>query len=134
MNYNCILFFYFLGDRLGKRRAVELDELRAKLARLQREYEEVINMKTSLEKEISTYRDLLEGTNNREGLKQIVDHVVDEARRLEADRMVGGSNIAGSIDYAGSAVGGTTTVRRTFISSSSSGGVINSVGRQTGPF
>ena len=52
-------------------------------------------MKTSLEKEINTYRELLEGTTNREGLKQIVDHVVEEARRMEAERATG-SGVAGS--------------------------------------
>ncbi|CAF0813958.1 unnamed protein product [Adineta ricciae] len=77
-------------------------------------------MKTSLEKEINTYRELLEGTNNREGLKQIVDHVVEEARRMEAERATGGSGVAGSISYSGGG-GRSTTIQRTFISSSGSG-------------
>ena len=70
-------------------------------------------MKTSLEKEINTYRELLEGTNNREGLKQIVDHVVEEARRMEAER-ASGSGVAGSISYSGGG-GRTTTISRTHI-------------------
>ena len=45
-------------------------------------------MKTSLEKEINTYRELLEGTTNREGLKQIVDHVVEEARRWKLNELL----------------------------------------------
>jgi hypothetical protein len=88
-------------------------------------------MKTSLEKEINTYRELLEGTNNREGLKQIVDHVVEEARRMEAERATGGGGVAGSISYSGGG-GRSTTISRTFITSSGSGasnaGISNLVG------
>ncbi len=128
------LFFYFiLGGRLIQKRASEIEELRHKLAQLQKEYEEVTNMKTSLEKEINTYRELLEGTNNREGLKQIVDHVVEEARRMEVERATGSSSVAGSISYSGGGGGGrSTTIQRTFISSSgsgaSSGGISGLVG------
>lgn len=110
------------GGRLIQKRAAEIEELRRKLEQLQKEYEEVTNMKTSLEKEINTYRELLEGTNNREGLKQIVDHVVEEARRMEAERATSGSGVAGSISYSGGGGGGrSTTISRTFISSSGSG-------------
>ena len=111
-----------VGGRSIQKRAAEIEELRRKLEQLQREYEEVTNMKTSLEKEINTYRELLEGTNNREGLKQIVDHVVEEARRMEVERSSGGSGAAGSISYSGGAAGRSTTISRTFISSSGSGG------------
>jgi len=106
------------GGRLIQKRAAEIEELRRKLEQLQKEYEEVTNMKTSLEKEINTYRELLEGTNNREGLKQIVDHVVEEARRMEAERAAGGSGVAGSISFGGGGGGRSTTISRTFISSS----------------
>ncbi len=112
---------FVLGGRLIQKRAAEIEELRHKLAQLQKEYEEVTNMKTSLEKEINTYRELLEGTNNREGLKQIVDHVVEEARRMEAERATGGSGVAGSISYSGGG-GRSTTISRTFITSSGTGG------------
>lgn len=95
-----------------------MEELRRKLEQLQREYEEVTTMKTSLEKEIATYRDLLEGTNNREGLKQIVDHVLEDARRMELERS---SGAAGSLGYSGSATGRSTTISRTFIASSGTG-------------
>ena len=79
------------GGRSIQKRNVDIEELRRKLEQLQREYEEVTNMKTSLEKEINTYRELLEGTNNREGLKQIVDHVLEDARRIEVERLSAGS-------------------------------------------
>jgi len=121
------------GGRLIQKRAAEIEELRRKLEQLQKEYEEVTNMKTSLEKEINTYRELLEGTTNREGLKQIVDHVVEEARRMEAERATGGgSGAAGSISYSGG--GRSTTISRTFISSSGAGSASAGVsGLVTGP-
>ena len=119
-----------LGGRLIQKRAAEIEELRHKLAQLQKEYEEVTNMKTSLEKEINTYRELLEGTNNREGLKQIVDHVVEEARRMEAERATGGGGVAGSISYSGG--GRSTTISRTFITSSGSGSSPGGIGSLVG--
>ncbi|CAF3765254.1 unnamed protein product [Rotaria sp. Silwood1] len=108
------------GSRLIQRRTAEIEELRRKLELLQKQYEEVTNMKTSLEKEITTYRDLLEGTTNREGLKQIVDHVLEEARRYEHERAAGGIDVAGSLSYSGGG-GGSTTIKRTYVSSSGSG-------------
>ncbi len=91
-------------------------------------------MKTSLEKEINTYRELLEGTTNREGLKQIVDHVVEEARRMEAERAAGGTGVSGSISYSGGGGGRSTTISRTFISSSGSGSTGGGIsGLVTGP-
>jgi len=128
------------GGRVIQKRAAEIDELRRKLEQLQKEYEEVTTMKTSLEKEINTYRELLEGTNNREGLKQIVDHVVEEARRMEAERATSGgsTNVAGSIGYGGRS---STVVQRTFISSSGSGssnaglgGLVSGGGRMSGNY
>ena len=81
-----MILLLFVGNHVIQKRANDVDELRRKLEKLQREHDEVTSMKTTLEKEINTYRDLLEGTNNRAGLKQIVEHVVDEARRMEAER------------------------------------------------
>ncbi len=133
-----INLIFYLGGRLIQKRAAEIEELRRKLEQLQKEYQEVTNMKTSLEKEINTYRELLEGTNNREGLKQIVDHVVEEARRMEVERATSGSGISGSISYSGGGSGRQTSVSRTYVSStgtgSSSGGIsglMTSPGRAT---
>jgi len=121
--FNSFLFLFYinLGGRLIQKRAAEIEELRRKLEQLQKEYQEVTNMKTSLEKEINTYRELLEGTNNREGLKQIVDHVVEEARRMEVERAAS-SSVSGSISYSGGGGGRSTTVSRTYISSTGTGG------------
>lgn len=116
-------FYYLvLGDRVLKRRATEIEELTRKLDKLKREYEEVTNLKVSLEKEISTYRDLLEGTGNREGLKQIVDHVLEEARRLELEKITG-AQTATAITHSTISGGtpGHTTVNRTVLRSSATG-------------
>ncbi|CAF4615557.1 unnamed protein product, partial [Rotaria magnacalcarata] len=40
-------------------------------------------------KEIFTYKELLEGSNNRDGLKQIVGHIMEDARRIESGRITG---------------------------------------------
>ncbi|CAF3360955.1 unnamed protein product, partial [Rotaria sp. Silwood2] len=111
------------GSRSLQRRSADIEELRRKLEILQRQYEEVTNMKTSLEKEISTYRELLEGTNNREGLKQIVDHVLEEARRYEHERSAGAIDVAGSLSYSGGGGGGggSTVTQRIYTSTSGSG-------------
>ena len=112
------------GGRSLQKRNGEIEELRRKLEQLQREYEEVTNMKTSLEKEINTYRELLEGTNNREGLKQIVDHVLEDARRMELERLSTGSNVAGSLSYSGTGnanSGRPASISRTFIASTGTG-------------
>jgi cobalamin biosynthesis Mg chelatase CobN len=131
-----IYFFPISGGRLIQKRSAEIEELRRKLEQLQKEYQEVTNMKTSLEKEINTYRELLEGTNNREGLKQIVDHVVEEARRMEVERATSSSAAVGTLGYGGGGSGRSTTVSRTYISSSGSGssnagitGLMSSPGR-----
>ncbi len=50
------------------------------------EYEAVVRMKTSLEVEIGTYRRLLEGGEDCEGLRQVVDAMGGvEGRRSSQD-------------------------------------------------
>lgn len=129
------------GGRSIQKRNNEVEELRRKLEQLQREYEEVTNMKTSLEKEINTYRELLEGTNNREGLKQIVDHVVEDARRIELERISTSANQTASLSYSpgSSSAGRSATISRTFIASTGTGvsnpgitSLINAAGKISG--
>jgi len=102
------------GGKTIAQQAQNIDELRRKLERLQREYDEVTNMKTSLEKEINQYRDLLEG---KSGLVPTVDHIVDEAQRAASER-ASNNALTGSIGRTG---GGSTSIQRTYISSTGSG-------------
>ncbi|KAL7674348.1 hypothetical protein ACOME3_000629 [Neoechinorhynchus agilis] len=75
------------GERLVRSREKELSDLKSRLDELLKEYDDVSNTKTSLEKEISQYRELLEGTMNRDGLRQVVEHIEEEARKLESERL-----------------------------------------------
>jgi len=120
------------GGKTIAQQAQNIEELRRKLQRLQQEYDEVTTMKTTLEKEINRYRDLLEG---KSGLVPTVDHIVDEANRAAAERA--SSNVlAGSIGYGGG--GGSTSIQRTYISSRGSnygstlGGLVTQTPRTSG--
>ncbi|CAF3402393.1 unnamed protein product [Rotaria socialis] len=107
------------GDRLITRRSVEIEELRTRLEKLRREYQEISTLKTSLEKEIFTYRELLEGTNNRDGLKQIVGHIMEEARRIESSRIADG-HVSGAIGHASVSSSSSQIAQRTLVSGSAS--------------
>lgn len=86
-------------DRLITHKEQSIKELQMELKQLQEEYDTVLNMKTSLQDEIDQYKLLLEGSSNREGLKHVVEHVEEEARRLEADRLAG--SMAAGDGYGG---------------------------------
>ncbi|CAF0816737.1 unnamed protein product, partial [Didymodactylos carnosus] len=59
--------------RMDSKQNDELNELREKQDRMSQEFDDVTLKQTSLEKEINTYRDLLEGT-----LKTVVDQITDD--------------------------------------------------------
>ncbi|CAF1092270.1 unnamed protein product [Rotaria sordida] len=61
--------------RASNERNQKLKELKDRLVDLARNYDELISMKISLDSEISIYRKLLEGEENREGLKRIAENV-----------------------------------------------------------
>ncbi|KAL7677902.1 hypothetical protein ACOME3_004132 [Neoechinorhynchus agilis] len=100
------------GSRSVAEKDAMIEELRAKLDSIMHEHEEVMSMKTSLEHEINQYRELLEGSTSGDGLRQIVEHVEEEARRLETERLAGSltatpgisalSRISGSLGGGGS--------------------------------
>jgi hypothetical protein len=58
----------------------EINQLKLKQERISKDYEEVITKQTSLEKEIDTYRNLLEGT-----MKTVVDTITDDYNNSTTD-------------------------------------------------
>jgi len=61
----------------------EIADARARWERAEADYKEVTSLKTSLEAEISTYRELLE---SQTGLRGYVDRIVQSAELLSLDR------------------------------------------------
>ncbi|KAI0978311.1 hypothetical protein GJ496_002243 [Pomphorhynchus laevis] len=56
-------------------------ELQMKLSEVLAEYEDLLSNNTNLNTEITVYRKLLEGSENKEGLKQIADDIETRARK-----------------------------------------------------
>lgn len=96
-------------DRALIQKDQHIKELQIELEQLQAEYDRVINTKISLQDEINEYKNLLEGSSNQEGLRQIVEHVEEEARRLEAEKLT--ENLASPSGYAGTSVAGSGRIR-----------------------
>ncbi|UJR22239.1 hypothetical protein I4U23_025300 [Adineta vaga] len=88
------------GSLAQAKREKELEEARRRLEQANHDFGEVSNLKTSLEKEIGTYRDLLESQN---GLRGYVDRIVQSAEQQALDRP----------STTRPSVGGTTTITRT---------------------
>lgn len=59
----------------------EIEQLKVKQERVTKDYEEVISKQTSLEKEIETYRNLLEGT-----MKPVVDTITEDYNSAAANQ------------------------------------------------
>ncbi|CAF1466297.1 unnamed protein product, partial [Didymodactylos carnosus] len=108
------------GDRLIQRLSLDIEELKRRLEQMSRQYEEVTTMKTSLQKEINTYRDLLDAPG---GLGNIVNQALEEARKAQAEKEL--NNMNASLAY-GSGSGGTRSrvIQHTYMnmSGATSGG------------
>jgi len=85
--------------------AKDIDDAKRRLKQADQDFQEVTNMKTSLEKEITTYRDLLESQN---GLRGYVDRIVSNVDQQNLNRLTTGG--ASSAD-------GVTSISRTVITS-----------------
>ena len=59
----------------------EINQLKGKQERISKDYEDVITKQTSLEKEIETYRNLLEGT-----MKTVVDTITEDYNTAQANQ------------------------------------------------
>ena len=69
------------AQMLIEEKDAEIAELRRRQEQLLADYEELTKMKTTLEEEIRTYRRLLEGEDDKDGLKQVVDGIEERARQ-----------------------------------------------------
>lgn len=107
------------GIQATNERDREIQDLRARLEELGRDYDELVTTKSSLDAEIAIYRKLLEGEENRQGLKQIVAGVEEQAR---ADFAASGGGAAGGSSNSGGAGGGTSSYTYTRSYRTTSGG------------
>ncbi|CAF3670994.1 unnamed protein product [Rotaria socialis] len=64
--------------RTKDERNQKISVLRTRLEDLERNYDELVTTKSSLDAEITIYRKLLEGEENREGLQQIISNVGEQ--------------------------------------------------------
>lgn len=85
---------------------LELAKLRAEMEAIMRELQTIVDSKLGLELEIAAYRKLLEGEENRDGLRQIVDSIVSNQEARVQSSYSSSSYSASSSAAAGGVAGG----------------------------
>jgi intermediate filament protein if len=111
------------GAALISEKDAEIKDLERRHKELVADYDELTRMKTTLEEEIQTYRRLLEGDNDKEGLKQVVEGIEERARAQMFNAPGGGGSTSYSFSIQSSAGGNRYATGNTvasLISSSSS--------------
>ena len=94
------------GQVLIEEKEAEIAELRRRQQQLLADYEELTKMKTTLEEEIRTYRRLLEGDEDKDGLKQVVEGIEERARQQMYTAPIGGGGTSYSFSIQSSSGGG----------------------------
>jgi hypothetical protein len=69
------------NQRIEQMQQNQINQFKLQHERTSQDYEDVISKQTSLEQEIETYRNLLEGT-----MKPVVDHITDEYNTITANQ------------------------------------------------
>ena len=86
---------------LLKQKDAEIAGLRRRQAELLADLDELTKVKTSLEEEILTYRRLLEGEGNQDGLKQVVEGIEQRAKTFTVIQAAAPAALStGSTSYA----------------------------------
>ena len=104
------------GKHFINEKESEVQQLTYRYNRLNEDYDDLTKMKVSLEEEIATYRRLLEGDGNKDGLKQVVEHVEERARQsslnasFSSGSITTSSSISASGNYGSSVFGGANSV------------------------
>jgi hypothetical protein len=70
------------NKRIEQLQQNKINQLKLKYEKTTDDYEEVITKQTTLEKEIETYRNLLEGT-----MKPVIDHITEEYNTMTANQV-----------------------------------------------